>query len=478
MAGACSRKDSNTKIMVVVWSDLAVPTELNEIRIEVHGPSTSPSHSFPLSAVSTAGKSQLPVVYQLVSPDDKADAFEVATTGYLDASPVVSQSAHVAFVPGHSRVLTLFLVRACEPVRCAADKTCSGGSCVDIAVGDLPEYDPQSPWVAPDAGVVGKGDGGADVRSFEVGADTAGDTAHAPDAADGTGGPDSSDTGPTPIKDTGTEALADAFEIAVDLADGLAESPPDVPSDPVAPSDPVVRPELPPGLDAFDTAGLPETGRDLAFLEVPPDVVVPDVPADSTTAEVSPDGTPDGCNASNTETDPANCGRCGNTCTSKVCRASACLATALYGNTGPGVSSVNFAGNYLAGVQVYVPNASVVTGLGVVLFGTTLSRSMYLGLYSDEAGNPASLIATLAGPVTASAGGQEFDVSPAPVDIAKGNYWLLGVWDLTASFASNTGTTVTWRYASHAMGPLPKTAPTSMQPTPLAPPNLYIKVAQ
>jgi hypothetical protein len=163
---------------------------------------------------------------------------------------------------------------------------------------------------------------------------------------------------------------------------------------------------------------------------------------------------------------------------SKVCRESTCLATALYGSTGPGVSNVNFTGNYLAGVQVYVPSASVITGLGVVLANATTSRNMYLGLYSDVAGNPAALIATLAGPVAVSAGGQEFDVSPAPVDIAKGNYWILGVWDGTASFASNTGTTVTWRYASRSMGPLPQAAPTSMASTPLAPPNLFLRVAQ
>jgi hypothetical protein len=475
LAGACSTKDSNTKLMVVVWSDLTVPSELNEIRIEIHGPSTSPSHGFPLSAVATPGKSPLPVVYQLVSPDDKAVAFDVAAVGYVNASPVVSQSANVTFVPGHTRVLTLFLARACEQVPCANDKTCSGGICVDINVGDLPEYNPQLPWVAPDAGGAGRGDAGAEVRSFEVGPDTAGDTAHSLDAADGPEAVDGSDTGPMPVKDAGADTLPDILALPVDLADVL----PDVPSDPVASSDPVVHSDLVPGLDALDTASPPETGRDLALLDVAPDLVVPDVPADSATTEVSLDGVLGGCNASsNTQTDPANCGRCGNVCTSKVCRESTCLATALYGNTGAGVSNVNFAGNYLAGVQVYVPNASVITGLGVVLLSATTSRNMYLGLYSDEAGNPAKLIATLAGPVAVSAGGQEFDVSPAPVDIAKGNYWILGVWDGTASFASNTGTTVTWRNVSRPMGPLPQTAPTSMGSIQYPPPNLFIKVAQ
>jgi len=525
MAGACSRKESNTKIMVVVWSDLTVPTELNEVRIDVEGPSTTPSYGFPLSAVSTPGKSQLPVVYELVSPDDKALAFDIAAAGYFDSSLVVSQSAHLSFAPSHSRVLMLFLARACEQVRCAADKTCSDGVCgqpVAIDVNSLPEYDSKSPWVAPDAGVVRIADGGGvEARSAEGGAEAAGDVAQRPDSADGL-------EVPVP-RDAEADTLADAIDLPLYPAD----VPPDVPSDLIAPSDPGVRPDVAFPVDALDAPSGAETGRDLP--PAMPDLQVPDVPtADSATVEASFDVSTGGCNAtSNTETDPANCGACGqtcssnngapacaaggcsmascapgyldcsgdentsrngcethgavdpnncghckNVCTSKVCRAETCLATALYGNTGAGVSSVNFTGNYLAGIQVYVPSASVVTGLGVVLFGATTSRNMYLGLYSDVAGNPAALIATLAGPVAVSNGGQPFDVSPAPVDIAQGNYWLLGVWDGTASFASNTGTTVTWRYAARSMGPLPSTAPTSMASTPLAPPNLYLIVAQ
>lgn len=511
-SGACSRKDSNTKIMVVVWSDLTVPTELNQVRIDVKGPSTVTSRSFSLAPISEAGKSRLPVVYELVSPDDKALAFDVVAMGYVDTSPVVSQSARVSFDPGHSRVLALFLGRACEQVACAGDKTCSGGICVDVDANNLPEYDPKSPWVAPDAGVVGTGDAGdAGPRPSEVGAEPAADVAPRTDAS------------------AALDLLVDLAETAADVPPGVSS---DIPSDPVAPSDPGVRLDV--EMEARDAVSPAESGPDLPLADVAPDVVVPDVPADSATAEASSDGSMGVCNAaSNTETDPANCGACGqacssnngapacaggrcamascvpgyldcsgdestsrngcethgavdpnncgrcnNACTSKVCREGTCRATALYGNTGPGVSSVNFTGNYLAGIQVYVPNASVVTGLGVVLFGATTGRNMYLGLYSDVAGNPAELVATLAGPVAVSGGGQEFDVSPSPVDIGKGNYWILGVWDGTASFASNTGTTVTWRYASRSMGPLPQSAPTSMASTPLAPPNLYIRVAQ
>lgn len=183
-----------------------------------------------------------------------------------------------------------------------------------------------------------------------------------------------------------------------------------------------------------------------------------------------------GCEA-NLNTDGANCGHCGGACSSTVCRNQTCLTTARYGNTGAGTSNVNFAGNYLAGIQVYIPNASVVTGLGVVLYGSTVSRDMYLGLYKDLAGNPSGLVATTTSTLVAP-GGKEMSVVPVPVDIAAGNYWILGVWDGTASFATNTATTVTWRYASYAFGALPTTAPTGMSSTSVAPPNLYAIVAQ
>jgi len=182
-----------------------------------------------------------------------------------------------------------------------------------------------------------------------------------------------------------------------------------------------------------------------------------------------------GCET-NLDTSSTNCGTCGKTCASTVCQNRTCLTTARYGNTGAGVTYSNFSGNYLAGIQVYIPNACVTTGLGVVLYGATASRNMYLGLYRDVAGNPEERITTVASPSLVAPGGRELTVPQ--VKIPAGNYWLLGVWDGTASFAANSTQTVTWRYASHPYGPLPETAPTSMLSTEAPPPNLYAIVAQ
>ena len=65
-----------------------------------------------------------------------------------------------------------------------------------------------------------------------------------------------------------------------------------------------------------------------------------------------------------------------------------------------------------------------------------------------------------------------------PIAVTAGTYWILGVWDGLASFASNSATTVTWQYVSYPFGALPSTAPTSMIPKSIAPPNVYVIVAQ
>jgi len=185
----------------------------------------------------------------------------------------------------------------------------------------------------------------------------------------------------------------------------------------------------------------------------------------------------DGCETSS-NTDPSNCGHCGNMCSSRVCRNQTCLATARYGNSGPGTSIVGFSTGFLAGIQVYIPNDSVVTGFGAVLYTSASNCNMYLGLYRDVAGNPGDLVATVATPTLVTPGGKEMSVDP-PIAVTAGTYWILGVWDGLASFASNnTPPTVTWRYVSYPFGSLPSTAPTSMTPKSIAPPNVYVIVAQ
>jgi hypothetical protein len=189
------------------------------------------------------------------------------------------------------------------------------------------------------------------------------------------------------------------------------------------------------------------------------------------------DGLPaTGCET-NLDTDGNNCGTCSRTCDSTVCRARICLTTTRYGNTGPGATTTSFSPNYLAGIQVYIAQASVITGFGVVIHSSGTARSMYIGLYRDVAGSPSNLVATASGPFQATPGGTEVPVA-TQVDIPAGNYWLLGVWNGSATFAANSTTPVPWRFSAHSFGPVPSAAPVAMEPVSYAPPNIYAIVAQ
>jgi len=537
LLAACSNNGSNTKIMVAVWSDLVVPAELDSIHVDVNkGSSASSSTPFAL----TNGSDTKPiVVMELVSPDNKATTFEVVATGFLNGAAIVSQAASLSFDPGHSRLLTLFLARACRDA--------NSGPCtqtITVVANSLPEYNPQGPFPPPDfdAGV-------ADASSVETGGvDLVADAQQTVDAAADNLVADArqiADAAP----DAGTETAADV-PLVLDAA-------PDAPSDPRIANDTVEVPDststcnpsttvctqpadgatdvaeldtrsntpadAPASLDAspdkpFDLTTAVDTGQDVETVDTNSACVLPmttctglcinpqtsvDNCGGCGRACGTQNGTPncaaavcsmsscspgffdcsanentsrDGCET-NGNTDSANCGRCGNVCSSKVCRNETCLATARYGNTGAGSDLVDFSVGFLAGIQIYIPNASVVTGIGVVLYDLATPSNMYLGLYKDVAGNPGDLVATVSNPTLVAPGGKELSVAP-PVDVLAGTYWILGVWDGLASFATNSTTNVTWRFSSYPFGPLPAAAPTSMDTVSAPPPNLYVIVAQ
>jgi Protein of unknown function (DUF1566) len=152
LAPACKGQD-NTKIVVAVWSDLAVPDDLDSVRIEVTG---SGSKTFPLTAGSdpSAPLAEL----ELVPLGAKDENFIVTATGLHAGNEVVAQTASVSFVPGQSLLLKLFLYGNCRGLNCSADHTCAAGACDQpIAVPNLPPYDPSVPLSPPDAGVGGNG---------------------------------------------------------------------------------------------------------------------------------------------------------------------------------------------------------------------------------------------------------------------------------------------------------------------------------
>ena len=151
LAPACKSKD-NTKIVVGVWSDLAVPSKLDRVRIDVNGNSKT-SDSFALTSGSEAGKSTLPVELQLVPLGAKDETFTVTAVGLLAGNSLVSQTARVSFVSGKALLLKLFLGQACVGITCPdASFTCSAGACNQpLVITPLPPYNPSN-LVGPDAG--------------------------------------------------------------------------------------------------------------------------------------------------------------------------------------------------------------------------------------------------------------------------------------------------------------------------------------
>lgn len=146
LAPACKEKD-NTKVVVAVWSDLAVPTELDSIRIDVAGPTQTGTKTLPL----TAGK--LPVQLTLVPEGAKDATFTVRAVGLRSLGEVVSQTARASFVSGKALLLKLFLGRDCIGKTCSGDYTCLQGLCDQpIGVTSLPPYNPSN-LQPPDAGV-------------------------------------------------------------------------------------------------------------------------------------------------------------------------------------------------------------------------------------------------------------------------------------------------------------------------------------
>ena len=84
--------------------------------------------------------------------------------------------------------------------------------------------------------------------------------------------------------------------------------------------------------------------------------------------------------------------------------------------------------DYLVGSPITVPTPSVLTHLAVI--GKASGANVMLALYSDPGGDPDHLVAAT-GAVPMSVGAMEIPV--APMSLAAGTYWLMGVYDADAS---------------------------------------------
>ena len=168
----CSRARDNTELVVTVWSDLSVPADMDEIRLQVSGEEQSVDRPFQLSGTLQPGRFQMPVQLALVPAGAKDLSISVTAVGYLDRTEIVSQQAVLPFIPGQARELVLYLARSCRNVRCGDQSgyTCDNGACarpVAVTTSLLPTYVPGQASVPQDAGASSVGRDGA--IAFEAG---------------------------------------------------------------------------------------------------------------------------------------------------------------------------------------------------------------------------------------------------------------------------------------------------------------------
>ena len=134
----CSTKGNGTAVIVDVWSDLAVPGEIDAVEV------TAGDLRYPFVLGQGAGQRGFPIRVALVPAGQRDQHFEVKAVGLLKQRAVVTQVAAVSFVPGVAQEITLFLARVCvDGPECAADSTCENGACVSKAtVGKRGTFDP------------------------------------------------------------------------------------------------------------------------------------------------------------------------------------------------------------------------------------------------------------------------------------------------------------------------------------------------
>ncbi len=197
---------------------------------------------------------------------------------------------------------------------------------------------------------------------------------------------------------------------------------------------------------------------------------VPDAPAE---------GAP-GSGCGDTDADPMNCGRCDNVCGSGICELGACRDLVTYGWPGQGDTRQSVSGGSLVGIPLNAfSHPGWLTKIGMLLQSPPGIHA-YAGIYLDVDGRPATLVAAGANEITTVTDLNEVEIVP-PVPVSVGKYWLVVVFDTSATFALSGSPDVGWAIGPYPYAPLPSSAPTAVMPRAtdlFAPPNVYAIVAQ
>lgn len=138
------------EVVLTVASDLAVPEELDAVRIEV----TSPDGATEVREARASDALTLPVRLRVVHEGGAVGPIHVRVLGLLDGETMVEAQAVTAFVPGQMVSVWLSLSRMCLDVTCAQGETCTDGACAAIAPFEDAGMSVVDAAIERDAGVV------------------------------------------------------------------------------------------------------------------------------------------------------------------------------------------------------------------------------------------------------------------------------------------------------------------------------------
>jgi hypothetical protein len=163
LAVAVAACTTPTQLIVVVDTDLPIPSGLDDVSVTVTSPEmgTMASEHQPLTSASG-----LPLTLAVVPSGDYLGPIDVRAEGSRGGSLVVAREARVTLVRGETRMLRLDLVASCVGVSCGRDQSCGPNGCDDLVVSELAPW-PGSPPRLFDAG--GPRDGGLDAYRDDIG---------------------------------------------------------------------------------------------------------------------------------------------------------------------------------------------------------------------------------------------------------------------------------------------------------------------
>jgi hypothetical protein len=199
LLGCESKEIARTQIMLVVDSDLTVPSELDQIDMYIDGPSGKRQQASALLS-----ESPLPRSLALVRTEGPLSPLIVRVSGMLAGGVVVERSASLAFVEGRTLVLPMHLARSCIEMSCG-EQTCTERGCEDVAVepSSLSEWDGEEPTLRPGPGETEPDGGMTDDEDSGMSADAS--TPGVDGGRDASVSSDASRDAQTPPRDSGSD---------------------------------------------------------------------------------------------------------------------------------------------------------------------------------------------------------------------------------------------------------------------------------